>query len=131
MLGFIVFIKSRTLFVIFCFRSQRRVSLAKNFVFSDHAKKIVGRVSSNFPTFFFAGFFFPLLFIFRHFPLNIRAISGTISFAPVKDTKNLKILFEINQPIVPSSQVSFVLNPTPTHTTGLKSGFCFLDLKNS
>ena len=60
------FIKSRTLFVISCFRSQRRVSLAKNFFFSDRAQIFFGRVSSNFPTFFFfcpVFFFFFIIFI--------------------------------------------------------------------
>ena len=46
-------IKSRTLLVISCFRSQRRVSLAKKFFFSDRAQTFFGHVSSNFPTFFF------------------------------------------------------------------------------
>ena len=56
-------IKSRTLVRDFLLLDSRRVSLAKKFFFSDRAQTFFGHVSANFPTFFFARFFFLLLFI--------------------------------------------------------------------
>ena len=85
------FIKSRTLFVIFCFRSQRRVSLAKKNFSPIALKLFLGAFQQISRLFLFVCrffFFFPLLFFFRLLP---RVLSGTISSSPVQDTKNLKI----------------------------------------
>ena len=76
--GFLI--KSRTLFVIFCFHKPVGFRSQK-FFFSVRAKNFFGHVSSNFPTFFFflLGFFFFFHYFYYYYsafyPASFRGVS--------------------------------------------------------
>ena len=60
-----------------------------------------------------------LFLLFRRDSRAVRILSGTISSAPVQDTKIRKIRREGHECRPQNRQVPFVSNPTLTHTTGL------------
>ena len=82
-----VIIKSRTLFVIFCFRTAQGFARMKNF-FLRIALKIFLSVFHQISRLFF---FFCPVFFFLLFRLLPRVQTGTISSGPVQVTKILKI----------------------------------------
>ena len=120
-LPYIYRIKLRTLFAIFCFRSQRRVFRSqKKKIFSDRAQTYFGHVSSNFPT-FFCRFFFHYFFFPSFTPRLPRVLLGTISSAPVQGRRNVKRLYGAQDPGLQTVRGSFAHNQTLTHTTWLNS----------
>ena len=103
-------------------RESRRNKNKKTFFLPDRAQTFFGRVSANFPNFFFVPDFvccFCHYFLYAFLSRTIRVLSGAISSETVKDARNWKIYSESPEFGPPNRQVPFVSNPTLTHTTGL------------
>ena len=115
-------VKSRTLFVIFCFRKPVGFRSQKFFFSRITLKNFFGAFHQISRLFFFLLVFFFHYYFFPSFTLRLpRMLSGTISSAPVQGRRNVKRLYGAQDPGLETLRVSFAHNQTLTHTTWLNS----------